>query len=101
LRRSGVDRAAPQELRFAAWIDPKDQARQTIMSAANKAPKQSERRPERGGAGRAADQGVTTNSRGEEQPKDKSRAQQTSGEQAQRDAAREQPPSPGEPAGGE
>jgi hypothetical protein len=39
--------------------------------------------------------------RGEDQPANKSRAQQPSGEQAQRDAARDQPPSPGEPAQGE
>jgi len=43
-------------------------------------------------------QGVHRDLRGEEQPADKSRAQQSSGEEAQRDAARDQPPSPGEPA---
>jgi hypothetical protein len=43
-------------------------------------------------------QGVIRDLRGEEQPADKSRAQQSSGEQAQRDAARDQPPSPGEPS---
>lgn len=51
--------------------------------------------------GRDHDQGIARDSLGQEQPKDKSRAQQSPGEKAQRDAARDQPPSPGEPAGGE
>jgi hypothetical protein len=46
-------------------------------------------------------QGVHRDLRGEEQPADKSRAQQPAGEEAQRDAARDQPPSPGQPAQGE
>ena len=45
--------------------------------------------------------GVHRDLRGEDQPADKSRAQQTAGEQAQRDAALDQPPSPGQPARGE
>jgi len=46
--------------------------------------------------------GIHRDLRGEDQPADKSRAQQTStGEEAQRDAARDQPPSPGQPAHGE
>ncbi len=50
---------------------------------------------------RTTDQGIVRDSRGQEQPKDKSRAQQSSGDKAQQDAAREGPPSPGQPAGGE
>jgi hypothetical protein len=51
--------------------------------------------------------GVQQDSRGQDQPTDKRRAQQASnreeitGEQAQRDAAAAQPQSPGQPAGGE
>jgi hypothetical protein len=51
--------------------------------------------------------GVQQDNRGQDQPTDKARAQQSSsreeteGEQAQRDAAEAQPQSPGEPAGGE
>jgi hypothetical protein len=52
--------------------------------------------------------GIVRDSRGgEDQPADKSRAQQTSvgeqsaGQEAQRDAATTQPISPGQPAGGE
>ncbi len=71
---------------------PKDQERR---AAHRPRPSDDDRAP-RG----ASDHGITKNSRGEDQPKDKSRAQQTSGEQAQRDASR-QLPSPGEPAGGE
>jgi hypothetical protein len=49
---------------------------------------------------RRSDHGIQRNSRGEDQPTDKKRAQQTSdGDQS--GAAREQPPSPGQPAGGE
>lgn len=52
-------------------------------------------------------QGITRNQRGEEQPADKSRAQQvhkqesSEGEKAQREAAERQPLWPGEPAGHE
>jgi hypothetical protein len=51
--------------------------------------------------------GVQQDSRGQDQPTDKARAQQsssrkeTAGEQAQRNAAEAQPQSPGEPASGE
>jgi len=52
--------------------------------------------------------GIARTDRGEEQPADKARAQQvhkgtrpSAGEKAQRDAAEQQPPSPGEPAGHE
>jgi len=46
--------------------------------------------------------GVYRDLRGEDQPADKSRAQQTSkGEEAQREAAVNQPPFPGQPARGE
>jgi hypothetical protein len=49
---------------------------------------------------RRSDHGIKRDSRGEDQPTDKRRAQQTSiGDQS--GAGREQPPSPGEPAGGE
>jgi hypothetical protein len=46
-------------------------------------------------------QGVVRDERGQDQPKDKERAQRTAGQQAQKDAAIRQPPSAGEPAGGE
>ena len=54
-------------------------------------------------------QGIARTPRGEEQPIDKRRAQQvhkgprepSDGEKAQREAARQQPPWPGEPAGHE
>lgn len=46
-------------------------------------------------------QGAVRNERGEDQPKDKERAQQHSGLREQKDAAVSQPQSPGEPAGGE
>jgi hypothetical protein len=39
--------------------------------------------------------------RGQDQPKDRERAQRTSGQQAQKDSAQSQPQSPGQPAGGE
>lgn len=78
------------------------------MSAAKNAPKVSERerrddpaRRQEDASKRGGDQGIARDSRGQEQPKDKRRAQQSSGEDAQREAAREQPMSPGEPAGGE
>jgi hypothetical protein len=47
------------------------------------------------------DQGITRDQRGQDQPKDKERARQTSGRKAQQDAAETQPPFPGQPAGGE
>ena len=50
---------------------------------------------------RSADQGLVRDERGQEQPKDKARAQQTAGLKSQKEAAQTQPPSPGEPAGGE
>jgi hypothetical protein len=50
--------------------------------------------------------GILQDDRGQDQPTDKSRAQQThlgeeAGEEAQRDAATSQPMSPDQPAGGE
>ena len=57
--------------------------------------------PSAGPKERAGHQGIRRDLRGEEQPADKSRAQQNSGDEAQRDAARDQPPSPGLPARGE
>jgi len=50
---------------------------------------------------KAAGQGIVRDERGQDQPKDKARAQQTAGLKAQKEAAQTQPPSPGEPAGGE
>ncbi len=47
------------------------------------------------------DHGIERDTRGQEQPTDKSRAQQSAGDKAQRDAALDQSMSPGEPAGGE
>ena len=56
----------------------------------------------------SAQHGITRTERGEEQPADKARAQQvhkgereSEGEKAQREAAEQQPISPGEPAGHE
>ena len=46
-------------------------------------------------------QGIVSDERGQEQPADKKRAQQSAGLRAQKDAAQERVPSPGEPAGGE
>jgi hypothetical protein len=46
-------------------------------------------------------QGVARDERGQDQPTDRQRAQQTSGLKAQKDAAQTQPQSPGQPAGGE
>jgi hypothetical protein len=46
-------------------------------------------------------QGIVRNERGEDQPKDKERAQRTSGLKEQKDVAQTQPQSPGQPAGGE
>jgi hypothetical protein len=46
-------------------------------------------------------QDVVRNDRGEDQPKDKERAQQHPGLREQKDAALNRPQSPGEPAGGE
>lgn len=46
-------------------------------------------------------QGIVRNERGEDQPKDKQRAQRDSGLKSQKDAAQSQPLSLGEPAGGE
>ncbi len=67
--------------------------------------------PERGSPdlpkppGRATQQGIARTERGEEQPTDKRRAQEvhesggeSAGEKAQREAAEQQPLSPGEPA---
>jgi len=58
--------------------------------------------------GRSDQQGIAHTERGEEQPADKARAQQvhkgpreSEGEKAQREAARQQPLWPGEPAGHE
>ena len=56
----------------------------------------------------SAQHGIARTERGEDQPADKARAQQvhratrpSAGEKAQRDAAEQQPMSPGEPAGHE
>ena len=49
----------------------------------------------------ASGQGIVRDQRGQDQPKDKERAQLTPGQKAQKDAAESQPQSPGEPAGGE
>jgi hypothetical protein len=46
-------------------------------------------------------QGIVRDQRGEDQPKDKKRAQRTAGLKSQKDAAQSQPQSPGQPAGGE
>jgi hypothetical protein len=48
----------------------------------------------------AKDNDVVQDERGQDQPKDKKRAQQA-GMKEQREAAETQPQSPGEPAGGE
>jgi hypothetical protein len=48
-----------------------------------------------------AEQGIVRDERGQDQPKDKARAQQSAGLKSQKEAAQTQPPSPGEPAGGE
>ena len=47
--------------------------------------------------------GIVQDERGQDQPTDKGRAQQrtTTGREAQRDAAKNAPMGPGEPAGGE
>jgi hypothetical protein len=47
------------------------------------------------------DQGIVKDERGQEQPKDKKRAQQPPGFKEQEEAAKRQPQSPGEPGGGE
>ena len=46
-------------------------------------------------------QGIARDERGQDQPVDKDRAQRTSAQKAQKDAAESQPASPGQPAGGE
>lgn len=46
-------------------------------------------------------QGIVRDERGQDQPKDRERAQRTSGLKEQKDAAQPQPQSPGQPAGGE
>jgi hypothetical protein len=46
-------------------------------------------------------QGVARDERGQDQPTDRQRAQQSSGLKNQKDAAQTQPQSPGQPAGGE
>ena len=48
---------------------------------------------------KGAGQGVVRDERGQDQPADKARAQQTAGLKSQKEAAQTQPPSPGEPAG--
>jgi hypothetical protein len=47
------------------------------------------------------EQAIVRNERGEDQPKDKERAQRDFGLKSQKEAAQTQPLSPGEPAGGE
>ena len=49
----------------------------------------------------ANEQGVVRDQRGQDQPKDRERAQRTAGQQAQKASAQSQPQSPGQPAGGE
>jgi hypothetical protein len=46
-------------------------------------------------------QGIVRDQRGQDQPKDKERAQRAAGQKAQKDAAQRQPQSPGQPARGE
>lgn len=46
-------------------------------------------------------QGIVRDQRGQDQPKDTDRAQRSSGQKAQQDAAKTQPLFPGQPAGGE
>jgi hypothetical protein len=46
-------------------------------------------------------QGIGRDQRGQDQPKDRKRAQRSAGLQAQQDAAQTQPQSPGQPARGE
>lgn len=46
-------------------------------------------------------QGIVRDQRGQDQPNDKERAQRTSGNQTQKEAAETQPQSPGQPGGGE
>jgi hypothetical protein len=46
-------------------------------------------------------QGIVPDDRGQDQPADKHRAEQNSGLRAQKDAAQQQTPSPGQPAHGE
>jgi hypothetical protein len=46
-------------------------------------------------------QGIVSDDRGQDQPADKRRAQQDSGLRAQKDAAQQSTPSPGQPAHGE
>jgi hypothetical protein len=54
-------------------------------------------KPQRG----QPDQGVVRDERGEDEPKNRERAQRSSGLKSQQDAAQTQPPSPGQPAHGE
>jgi hypothetical protein len=53
------------------------------------------------GEDRASRHGIVRDERGQDQPKDKDRAQKSSGLKEQKEAAQNQPQSPGEPAGGE
>ena len=46
-------------------------------------------------------QGIVSDDRGQDQPADKRRAEQNSGLRAQKDAAQQETPSPGQPAHGE
>ena len=50
---------------------------------------------------RRSDHGIQRDSRGEDQPNDEGRAQQSSRQDAEDHSAHEQPPSPGQPAKGE
>jgi hypothetical protein len=77
-------------LRFVAFDD-------TERSMNANAPK-----PQRpAGEDRASRHGIVRDERGQDQPKDKDRAQKNSGLKQQREAAEHQPQAPGEPAGGE
>jgi hypothetical protein len=50
---------------------------------------------------RSRDHGIVRTPRGEDQPKDKERAQRVAGLRAQKEAAERRPQSPGQPARGE
>jgi hypothetical protein len=50
---------------------------------------------------RDREQGIVRDERGQDQPKDKERAQHSSSQKAQKESAESQPQSPGQPAQGE
>jgi hypothetical protein len=63
--------------------------------------KRDSRTADRGRSRRQGGHGSVRDLRGQEQPIDRERAQQTSAQKAQQDAAQDRPPSPGQPARGE